>query len=56
MKINDSLVKKAKTLCLQEIHIRKKDQRLLENGKLGIVYYSLSDKKVRGVFFILIQI
>lgn len=36
-------------ICFQEVHIRKKDQRLLGNSKLGLDFYSLSDKKVRGV-------
>lgn len=39
---------KVDVLCLQEVHVRKKDQKLLENKKLGL---ALADKKVRGVVF-----
>lgn len=42
---------KADILCLQEVHIRNKDKRFLENRLLGLDFHSLSDKKVKGVVF-----
>lgn len=35
--------------CLQEVHIKKRHQKILENSKLGKLYTSLTSKKNRGV-------
>lgn len=42
---------KADILCLQEVHIRKKDSKLLENRFLGNEFFTLANTKVRGVVF-----
>lgn len=42
---------KADIICLQEVHIRNKDKKFLENRSLGLDFHSLSDKKVKGVVF-----
>lgn len=38
-------------VCLQETHVRKEDFRLIVNKQLGLEFYSLSQKKVKGVIF-----
>lgn len=38
-------------LCLQEVHIRNKDKKYIENCMLGLDFCSLSNKKTRGVVF-----
>lgn len=50
-KIGLSLVKKqrADVICLQEMHIRKKDGKYLENKRLGCDFFPSDLKKVRGV-------
>lgn len=42
---------KCDVVCLQEIHVKKEDSRLLVNKGLRSEFYSLSNKKTKGVVF-----
>lgn len=42
---------KVDILCLQEGHIKNKDKKFSEKHTLGAEFYSLANKKVRGVVF-----
>lgn len=40
---------KADILCLQEVHICNKDKKFITNGRLGVEFCSLAQKKVQGL-------
>lgn len=43
------LKKQKEIICLQEMHLKNKDKKSLENHVLGDEFHSLVEKKVRGV-------